>query len=156
MACCLFGTKPLPESMITYCQLFIYKQTFNEIWIKIQCFFLRKYIWNCRLRNVTHFVQASKCLGHCDLNIWLMNADIVDATVSCREGHCFLKNWWKSDDGKTLETLIKKFMEIRSWEHIKKKEKKEKETLMPGWYIVHGSAVIIRSVFSQILIAYSP
>ena len=52
MACHLFGTKPLPEPMLTYSQWTI----FSEIWIQIYNFHSRKCIWKCHLCNGGHFV----------------------------------------------------------------------------------------------------
>ena len=34
---------------------------FNEIFIEIQAFSLKKCIWKCRLENGGHFVSASMC-----------------------------------------------------------------------------------------------
>ena len=46
MACCLFGAKPLPKPILTYCQL-----DPNEIYLKFKSFHSRKCIPKCRLQN---------------------------------------------------------------------------------------------------------
>ena len=61
MACRLFGTKPLPEPILAYCQ----SDTWEQISVKFQSefyhFHSRKCILSCRLENGSHFVQASIC-----------------------------------------------------------------------------------------------
>ena len=52
MTCRLFGTKPLPERMITY---------FSELLVRIQTRSFDKYIRKWRLPNVSHFVQPTRC-----------------------------------------------------------------------------------------------
>ena len=42
MICRLFGATPLPEPMLTYCQLETLSNKLNEIWIKIQNFSFKK------------------------------------------------------------------------------------------------------------------
>ena len=67
MACRLFGTKPLPEPMLNYCQLDPYQQTLVKIeWIKIQNFNSQKCIWKCRLPNGDNFLH-----GGDELSLWL-------------------------------------------------------------------------------------
>ena len=63
MAYCLFGTKPLPEIMLTYCQL--EEQTSVKFESKYKTFHWRKCIWKC-LRNSSNFVQGemSEVSGH--------------------------------------------------------------------------------------------
>ena len=56
------GTKPLPEPVMSYCQLKSKVQT-REISIKIQSIFVKKKcIWKCCLQNVYYFVQTSMWL----------------------------------------------------------------------------------------------
>ena len=58
MVCRPLGAKPLPEPMLTYCQLVHWEQIsvkFESKWIyfhSIKCF------WKCRLRNGGYFVQG--------------------------------------------------------------------------------------------------
>ena len=49
MACHLFGAKPLPEPMLTYCQLDSWEQKFSEIWIRTLSFSFRKMHLKCCL-----------------------------------------------------------------------------------------------------------
>ena len=49
MACRLFGTKPLPESMLAYCQLDSWEQISVKFEFEFYRFHSRKCIWNCRL-----------------------------------------------------------------------------------------------------------
>ena len=56
----LFGAKPLPEPILSYCLLD--PTTFSEISSKIPKFFLeKKPTLKCRLHHVGHFVQISMC-----------------------------------------------------------------------------------------------
>ena len=57
MPCRLFGTKPLPEPMLAYCQLDHWEKS-SEIWIKIQKMHSRKCIWKCSLWSGGHFVNG--------------------------------------------------------------------------------------------------
>ena len=44
MACCLFGAKPLPEPMLTYCQLDSWEQISVKIETEFYHFHKRKWI----------------------------------------------------------------------------------------------------------------
>ena len=57
MACCLFGTKPLPKPMLIFLSI-VSLQT-NVSNILNQNIFPGKSIWKCHLQNIGHFVQAS-------------------------------------------------------------------------------------------------
>ena len=61
MACRLFGAKPLPEPMFTFCQLDHQEHTSVKFESKYKTFNSRKCIWKCRLRNCGHLVSASVC-----------------------------------------------------------------------------------------------
>ena len=50
MACCLFGGKPLPEPMLTYCQLDLKEHILMKYYLKFESFQSRKCIWKCRLQ----------------------------------------------------------------------------------------------------------
>ena len=52
----LFGTKPLPEQMLAYCQSHP-----EENYLKIKHFHLIKCTWKCCLQNGSHIVLASRC-----------------------------------------------------------------------------------------------
>ena len=56
----LFGVKPLPESVLTYCHInpTTKLKNFNENSVKIKKLFARKCFWKSRLQNVAHFVHA--------------------------------------------------------------------------------------------------
>ena len=58
MACCLSGAKPLPESMLPYCQLDHWEQTSVKFKLKWKNFHSSKFVWKCCLRNGGHFVQG--------------------------------------------------------------------------------------------------
>ena len=55
MACCLGGTKPLPEPMMTYCQFDPWEQTLVKYESNHNNFYSRKYISKCHLQNGSHF-----------------------------------------------------------------------------------------------------
>ena len=71
MACPLFGVKPLPEPMLTYCQLDPKEQTSVKFESKYKIFRSRQSIWKCRQRNGRHFVLCgmSQPLWFWDRNI---------------------------------------------------------------------------------------
>ena len=58
MACCLFGAKPLPESVLTYCQLDPGEQTSVKFWSNYNNLHLRKLTWKYLLQNGNHSVSA--------------------------------------------------------------------------------------------------
>ena len=61
MACCLFGTKPLPEPMQAY-HYYLSGTIFSEISIELQQeFFYKKMNSKCRRQNGGHFVWALMC-----------------------------------------------------------------------------------------------
>ena len=64
MACCLFGTKPLPEPMLTYCQLDCWEQISVKLESKFYHFHSRKCIWNCRLPKWRPFCPWGDELTH--------------------------------------------------------------------------------------------
>ena len=55
MACHLFGTKPLSQPILYYCQLDPKEQTSVKLHSKFRHFHSRKCIWKCRLGNVFLF-----------------------------------------------------------------------------------------------------
>ena len=57
IACCLFGTKPLPEPMLSYCQLYLYKQTSVKFESIYKTYNSWKCTWKCLLWNGDHFFQ---------------------------------------------------------------------------------------------------
>ena len=59
MVCRLFGTKPLSEPILTYCQLDLKEYLSGEILFKIQTFSVMEMRLKYRLRNGGHFVSAS-------------------------------------------------------------------------------------------------
>ena len=58
MACRLFGAKPLPEPMLSYCHMDPLVTNLCEIRIKIQNLSFTKCTSKCRLRNGRHIVQG--------------------------------------------------------------------------------------------------
>ena len=58
MACHLFSAKPLPEPMLTYCQIDPQEWTSMKFKSKHKTFHSWKCIWKCRLWNGGHFVQG--------------------------------------------------------------------------------------------------
>ena len=59
MARCMFGTKPLPELMLTYCQLDLLEETSMKFQSEFKSFHWRKCIGKGCLQNVGHFASAS-------------------------------------------------------------------------------------------------
>ena len=58
MACRLFGTKPLSEPMMTYCQFDHKEHISMKHYLKFRSFHSRKCIWKDCLRNGGHFVKG--------------------------------------------------------------------------------------------------
>ena len=71
MACHLFGIKPLPEPMLTYCQLNLQEQTSVKFKLKYKTLHSWKCMGKC-LRNGGHFedgwIHWSHWTNNCDLN----------------------------------------------------------------------------------------
>ena len=63
MACRLIGAKPLPEAMLSCCQLDPSEQTSAKFESKYKDFHSWKCIRKCRLRNGGHFVQGEMSYG---------------------------------------------------------------------------------------------
>ena len=61
MACRLFGTKPLPKPMLTYCQLDPQEQTSFKFQSVFKHFHSGKSIWKWCLLHGSHFDYASMC-----------------------------------------------------------------------------------------------
>ena len=83
MVCRLFGAKPLPEPIMTYCQLDPYEQTSVKIKWKYKTFHSWKCIWKCRQRNGDHFVQGEislKSISDCEVvqQIYWNRSKIMD------------------------------------------------------------------------------
>ena len=55
MICHLFGIKPLPEPMLTSCQLHPKEYISVTFHLEFICY------WKCHLQNISHFVLASMC-----------------------------------------------------------------------------------------------
>ena len=58
MACHLYGTKPLPEPVLIYCQLDPWQQTPVTFKLKYKLFVLIRYIWKHQLENIVYRVLA--------------------------------------------------------------------------------------------------
>ena len=63
MACRLFGAKPIPEPMLTFCQLDPWEQTSVKCESKYKSFHSWDCIWKCRLRNGGHFAEGEMSLS---------------------------------------------------------------------------------------------
>ena len=63
MACRLFGTKPLSEPMLPYCQLDPNEHILVKFYQDFKSFHLRKCTWNSRLRNGVHFFSCLDVLS---------------------------------------------------------------------------------------------
>ena len=61
MACHLFGTKPLSEPMLLYCQFYPKKHISVNFYLKFKSFHSRKRTRKCHPQNGSHFVSASMC-----------------------------------------------------------------------------------------------
>ena len=81
-ACGLFGAKPLPKPMLTFCQFDPQEQTAVEFQSKCRTFHSRKCIWKCRLWNGGYFVQGemSWCNEHhiSDYSYHILNYSYYD------------------------------------------------------------------------------
>ena len=66
MMYCLFGMMPLPDQMLTYCQLYPEEHSSIQFYWNLKSFHSRKCIWKWCLWNCMLFVQAS-ILSHCGL-----------------------------------------------------------------------------------------
>ena len=64
MVCCLFSAKPLPEPMLSYCQLHPWERTSVKFESKYKTFHSRKCTRKRCLRNGKHFVQGEDELTH--------------------------------------------------------------------------------------------
>ena len=69
MACRLYGTKPLPEPMLAYCQLDSWEQISAKFESEFYHFHSRKCIWNCRLPKWRPFCSGGDELTHRSLDI---------------------------------------------------------------------------------------
>ena len=69
MAWCLSIIKPLPEPVLTYCQLDNLEHISAFFSSKIHIF-IEENVWKYCLKNTSHFFQASMC--------WLIYEDAVD------------------------------------------------------------------------------
>ena len=69
MACCLFGTKPLPETMLTYCQLDSWEHISVKFESEFYHFHSRKCSWKCRLPKWRPFCPGGRWVNslYCEL-----------------------------------------------------------------------------------------
>ena len=84
MACRLFGTKPLPEPMLAYCQLDSQEQISVKFESEFYHFHSRKFIWKYCLPNGGHLsgryeLKAMKYHKHAGL--WFK--DVMKPKISC-------------------------------------------------------------------------
>ena len=63
MACCLFAAKPLPEPVLTICQMDPTEQHFIQFESNPKTFLPINWIWKYDLQNDKQFGQASLCLS---------------------------------------------------------------------------------------------
>ena len=61
MACCLFSTKPLSETMLPYCQLDPKEHISMKFYSKFKSFYSRKCTWKCHLPKWRPSCPASIC-----------------------------------------------------------------------------------------------
>ena len=59
MACCLFSTEPLFQTMLDYCQLSPWEHIGVKFESKYNNFYFKKSIRKCCLKNICHIVLAS-------------------------------------------------------------------------------------------------
>ena len=81
MACRLFGAKPLPKPMLTYCQFDPYVQTSVKLEPKYEVFHSWKCIRKDRLWNGGHFVQGEMSVTYQCLSWLLLELDAHIASV---------------------------------------------------------------------------
>ena len=73
MACRMFGTKPLLETTLTYCQLDPQEQSSGKYEAKYEILYSWKCTWECRMRNGGHFISREK-----SINIYASKVNLVD------------------------------------------------------------------------------
>ena len=52
--CCLYGTKPLLEPTMPFFNEILINIYLSEMWIEVQHFHARKWVWKCCLQNDSH------------------------------------------------------------------------------------------------------
>ena len=88
MVCLLFDAKPLPEQMLTYCQLDHQEQTLVKFESQYKTFHSRKCTWKCRLRNGGHIVRGDELIDGFYVDVIAyqsheFNADEANLRYSC-------------------------------------------------------------------------
>ena len=61
--CCLYGTKPLLEPTMPFFNEILMNIYLSEVWIEVQHFHARKWVWKCCLQNDSHLSWISICQG---------------------------------------------------------------------------------------------
>ena len=103
MVCRLSGAKPLPESVLTYCQLDPWERTSMKFESKYKIFHSWNCAWICRLRNSDHVVQGRWvkenwsnhkailhipsqlcCIGMCKVCLWSDGCKRRYKQMSCK------------------------------------------------------------------------
>ena len=83
MACSLFGAKPLPEPIPTYCQF--RPCEIIQLWIKLRNFLWRKCIWKCHLWHHGHFVYMLQCVNATISYCGSVHNQFVHRVANCAE-----------------------------------------------------------------------
>ena len=82
MACHLFGTKPSPEPMLTYCQIYLYHQTSIRLELKVKYFTLKKITFQNVPSNVAAILFQSKCDK--EQNAWHIFPSFMVQIIMCQ------------------------------------------------------------------------
>ena len=102
MAWCLLGTKPLPEPMLTYCQL-------EQISVKCSGFHLWKCIWKCHLQNICHLSGPRYITSDLEINpiiaypcrscTWMLSSSstmVYSPHSPLTSSGCCSLEWWSA------------------------------------------------------------
>ena len=94
MACQLFGTKPLPEPMLVYCQSTSWKQISVKLKSDFYHFHSGKCIWNCRQPKWWTFCPRWDELIHIstlDDITMLLSSNSCNISTYCSDSHLLQK-----------------------------------------------------------------
>ena len=113
MACHIFGTKPLSEPMLGYCQLNPKEQTSVKFQSKSRTFHSQKCIWKYRMQNGGHFVRGTWIktdvgVGHHHSNhLWIhwYSIDFQNILPAYSISKCIAVTW-HYDKGVCIKTSL--------------------------------------------------
>ena len=110
IACCLDGTKPLPEPMLIYCQLDRKEHISMKLYLKCKYFHSRKCNSKCHQQNGCHFVSPSRYSHRPHaLEVLLWSGHYLGhhvSMMSCGWGTCWKVVTFFSHDYKIRHVLL--------------------------------------------------